>query len=258
MNRIVLNLSSDPALGAVNVSTDGSRFQVDLDTSRGILVPREATSCEVCIMRASIWNSSPNLGPALGNNLFRFTSGATHTIAVPEGLWSLTALNSFLGSEFVARGYPSSLFRLSGLDATNQTTITFANLADSIDFTIGSSLRGVLGFNSRVVTVAVAGGTAYSDSPAAFNRNDAYQVATNMCDGLQVNSQTSGVIGIIPITASPGTLINYDPRQLLWIPAPELIGSSRANLRFALVNQAGEATGTGGEKWSATMVIRYQ
>ena len=184
MNR-VLNLSSDPGLGAVNVSLDGSTFQVDLNSGRGILVPREATMCEICIMRASIWNVSPNVSSAFGNNLFTFTSGATHTIVVPEGLWSLSALSSYLNTEFVALGYPTGLFRLSGLDSTNQTAIAFANQADNIDFTVAGSLRTVLGFDSRVVTVAAAGGTAYSDSPAAFNRNDSYQITTSMCDGLQ-------------------------------------------------------------------------
>ena len=259
MNRIVLNLSSDPTLGAINVSPDGSSFQVDLNSGRGILVPRESTVCEICIMRASIWNSSPNIGPLYNNNRFKFISGGLmHTIAVPEGLWSLSALNTYLSTQFVTRGYQAGLFRLSGLDSTNQTAITFANLADTIDFTGPDTLRSVLGFDSRVVTVAVDNGTAYSDTAAAFNRNDSYQIATNLVTGLQVNSSTSGVIGIIPITASPGSLITYDPMQLLWIPAPELIGAARSNLRFALQNQSGEPTPTEGEVWSATMVIRYK
>ena len=258
MNRIVLNLSSDPTLGAVNVSADGSSFQIDLNSGRGILVPRESTVCEICIMRASIWNVSPNLGPLYNNNVLTFTSGLTHTIAVPEGLWSLSALNIYLNTQFVALGYPTGLFRLTGLDSTNQTAISFANMADSIDFTVAGSLRSVLGFDSRIVTVNVDSGTAYSDSAAAFNRNDSYQISTNMVTGLQVNSSTSGVIGIIPITASPGSLISYDPQQLLWIPAPELIGSARSNLRFALQNQSGDPTPTEGEVWSATMVIRSQ
>ena len=250
-------LNSDVAAGAQNVSADGSRFEVNLNAP--LIVPRDALVCEVGVIRAAIWNTSPNVSPTFGNTDFPFVaSGTPYTIVVPEGLWSLDALDSYLSSQFVNLGLSATLFRLGGVGATNQSVIVFEAAGDSVDFSGPGTIRTLLGFDAGVYTSTSAGESIASQNTADFNRNNSYLITTTMIDGLQVNANTSGVLTQVPISAPPGSQINFDPRQIIWIATPELIGSQRTNLVFQLTNEVLEATPTAGETWSFVLSIRWE
>ena len=124
--------SSDTAAGAQNVSSDGTQFSVQL--ADPIAIPRDAVACELGVLSASIWNTSPNIGPGLGaggvdNNRFRYTtstaSAGTFNITLPTGLYSLAAISSYLSSQFVNNGHASNLFTLGGQGATGLAIITY-------------------------------------------------------------------------------------------------------------------------------------
>src|SRR5690348_11591732 len=59
--------SSDTKVGAENVSTDGSVFQVTMDNP--IMIPKSAIDCNVGVLQAEIWNNSPNISASFGNNV---------------------------------------------------------------------------------------------------------------------------------------------------------------------------------------------
>lgn len=258
MPRATLFLSSNPVVGAENVSPDGSRFEVNLNTPLNI--PANAEAIELCVSQAAIWNVSPNVSAAFGNNLFRYITttapAGQFDVVIPDGLWSLSGLGSYLSTQFVNNGHSASLFVLSGQDSTQQSVITVTTAGDSVIFTAPNSVGSLLGFVADVVA-PVPNFNAYSENPAAFNRNNSYTIQSNICDGLVVNRATSGVIATIPITAPPGSQINFDPRQLTWIPAPELRGVSRSRLTFQLGNQDLEATPTAGELYTFVVQIRW-
>ena len=136
---------------------------------------------------------SPNIAATFGNNNFTFTTSVapagTHSITIPDGLYSVAALNSYLSSQFVNLGYPSNLITIGGNDATGQSTLTFLTNGDSVDFTVATSVASLMGFNAAVLTAPSANYTFFSDNPAQFNRVNSYIIASNIvANGSTVNA----------------------------------------------------------------------
>lgn len=260
MPRATFFLTSNPEVGAENVSADGSRFEVNLNAD--LAIPASATDIELCVSQAAIWNVSPNLAASFGNNRFRYTTttapAGVYDVLIPDGLWSLTGLGSYLSTQFVNNGHSAGLFKLSGQDSTQQSVITVATAGDSVQLASApNSVGTLLGFTADVIAT-VANFNAFSQGIAKLNRNNSYTIQSNICDGIVVNRATSGVIASIPIDAPPGSQINFDPRQLTWIPCPELRGVSRTRLTFQLGNQDLQPTPTSGELYTFIIQLRWQ
>lgn len=255
---------SSPTSGAEQVSVNGNEFSVSLNSP--IKIPKTAVCCEIGIAQASIWNTSSNIAADFNNNTFTFTTtdvGApgTHTIVLPDGLYSLDGLNASLNTQFTNLGLSSGLISLTGDQATQNTVLTFQKAGDSVDFTVANSIREVLGFDSRIspLTPQSAGYSDYSDSSAQFNRNNSYILRSNIVShGIPVNNQGNGIIASIPITSAPGSQIHYQPQHIIWADASDLIGSAKSNLRFTLLNQSLLPVHTSGDAFSFVLIIKYQ
>ena len=268
---LTILFSSDPAQGAEPIGDDGSRFSVELNSPLMIGDPdglgRKPTAVTCCVTQALIWNVSPNVSPRDGfrNADFPFVTGGTpYNISVPEGLYSLSALDAYLGSQFVNLGLSATLIRLGGNDATQTSYVVFENAGDSIDFRpvsaggqSNTTLASVLGYNLAIFTSLSAGYTLASPNKATFNRTNQYLISTTAINGLIVNSKSSGVLTSVPITAAPGSQIVYLPAVPLKVPCPELAAGGRQRWQFSLTDQAGRPTPTLGEYWSFTLCIRY-
>lgn len=252
--------NSDPASGSVNLSSDGSVFSVVLNTA--ISIPRGAVSALGGVVQANIWNTSPNISPAFNNNVFTFTTltspAGTYTINIPAGLYSVDALNTYLSSQFVNIGLSPALISIGGDYATQLTILTIQSSGDSVDFTVPNSVRTVLGFNSEVLTAPSANYTFYSEEEAAFNRNNSYIIAGNfVAQGIPVNNQSAGIVATVPISVEPGSQIPYNPQNVVWFDCTELIGYSKLNMTFRLLNQSLMPTPTTGDYWSFVLVVKY-
>ena len=252
--------NSDTASGAQQVSADGSVFSVTLNLP--ISIPRGAIEASAGVLQANIWNTSPNIAASFGNNIFTFTTtqmpAGTYTLTIPDGLYSIDGLNTYLSSQFVNLGLPSNLFTIGGDFATQSTILTIGFSGDSVNFTVANSVRTVLGFNSEVLTAPSNDYSFYSENPAVFNRNNSYIIASNLVSqGIPVNNQSQGIISTVPINVAPGSQIVYQPQNIIWFEISELIGSPKLNMMFRLLNQNLVATPTGGETWSFTLMIKY-
>ena len=251
--------SSDEKNGAENVSSDGSSFQVSLN--KPLSIPRAAVQCKLGITQASVWNTSANISPEFGNNVFSFITGSGITnISIPEGLYSVVGLNTYLGTQFTNLGFPTNLITISGDDATQSIILTFLEAGTQVDFTVGGSCRGVLGFSARLSPEMpqAAGYSDYGDNEAAFNRTNSYLIRSDIVSyGIPINNKAANIIAQIPITAAPGSQINYQPTNILWCDASELIGQTRLNLSFVLNNQSLQVAPTSGDNWSFILTIAY-
>lgn len=258
--RFTSYYSSDPSTGAQNVSADGSSFSVQLN--RPLAIPARAVDCTVAVIQASVWNTSPNIAAAFGNNHFRFTVGESpYDITIPDGLYSLSGLNAYLSSQFVNLGLPANVIVLSGDDATQRTVLTFLNAGDFVNFAGANTVRLVLGFNARIAPIGgapSAGYNEYSDNPAAFNRTNSFIITSDLVsDGIPVNSTAANVLVNVPITAAPGSQVNYAPVNPLVIDASELIGALKNSFAFQLRNQTLETIPTAGELYSLVVEFTY-
>jgi hypothetical protein len=257
--------SSDTAAYAQNVSSDGTRFEVQMPAP--IAVPRGAVDCELAVTAASIWNTSPNIGPGLGpagadNNNFRYTTSVapagTYAIVMPAGLYALAAISAYLKSQFTNNGHPVNLFSIGGQAATGQGAVTILTLGDTVHFEQAGSVGSILGFASAAIVSAVANYTAYGTSVATLNRNNTYLIMSDLITGgIPRNGNASGILAAIPIEVEPYRQINYEAVQVLWTPATELVGQGKTNFSFRLTNERGEATPTAGDTWSFSLVVRY-
>jgi len=249
--------SSDPSVGAKNISSDGSTFTVYLNTPIGI--PKSAVDATIEISSASVWNTSFNISADFSNNNFTFTSSAVvHSITIPDGLYSLGGLNSYLATQFVNLTLSPSVISFSGDDATQRCVMTFLNAGDSVNFTVATSVREILGFNSRVVVSPSAGYNEYSDLSANFNRVNSYLIRSNIVSqGIPINNIGAGIITSIPITVPPGSQINYQPQHPIPVDASELIGQSKNVVTFSLLDQSLRTASTAGETYDFVMIFRW-
>lgn len=255
--------SSDTANGAQNVSSDGSEFDIHLNSA--IHLPENAVYAYLGVSQASIWNLSPNISSAFSNNQFSFTtsnvaSPGVNLLVLPDGLYSLKGFNSYLSTQFSNLGLPSNLITLSGDTSTQKTIFTFLEAGDSVDMTIANSIREVLGFNSRVSPTApqAAGYADYSDNTANFNRTNSYILQSTLIgQGINLNAKGASMISHIPIDVEPGKQIHHHPQHIVWTDCSELQGGNKSNFRFMLKNQALETISTGGEVYSFSVIIKY-
>ena len=243
-------LSSDPESGATNVAADGSSFQVNLNSP--IMIPPNAVSAELSVIQANVWNDSANISATFENNVFNFTTNHSgvpveYNYVIPDGLYSLSALNSYLATQFVNSGLPANLITITGDSATQKTILTFLIAGDFCDFTVADSVREILGFDSRVAPNApqVAGWNEFSDDPAQFNRTNSYLIESDIVsEGIPVNTFNQGIIASVPIDVAPGSQIVYQPRTPLVVDATELIGSTKQQIQVRLLNQSLEQAPT--------------
>jgi len=188
--------------------------------------------------------------------------GTPYVIAIDTGLYSLAQLNGVLGRFFVNNSLPKNLIVFSGNDATQKTIVTFNYVGTQIDFTQANTIRTILGFNSQLVPAApstVVGENYESSVEAVFNRiNFFYIRSTLVNNGLPINGVSGNIISQIPITAPPGSQINYSPQNVIAIEARNLIGKTIQQIRFELLDDQLRPVNTLSEYWSITLHIHSQ
>jgi hypothetical protein len=255
-----LTFTNDPDLGALSISPDGSQFSVQLDNP--IVIPKGAVTCAIDVIGASVWYVQPNISVLLGNNNFTYIYNSdSYTLIIPDGLYSLEALNAIISRDFLSRGFDANLIILTGDDSTQRVIITFTQTNTQINFNVPNSVRTVLGFNADLVPAVIqpANYFVYGDNEAKFNTiNNFYIRSSLVTDGMPINNTTFGIIAVVPIPpGSVGRLINYQPNIPVRIDTPELIGKSTSNFNFQLLDDSLRAAPTVGEKYSFILHIHY-
>lgn len=254
--------SSDPDNGALNITDDGSRFTVQLN--RPIAVPREARNCTLEMSQASIWYTSPNISVADGNNMFYFIVSATpESFLIPNGLYSIEALNSLISRETVNLGYNADQIVLTADPATNKSVFTFPYVDTQVDFrvvTATDTTRLLLGFDARLVPVApsTVGQSDTGDTEANLNTLNSWLVHSNLVSaGIPVNATGQNIIARVPITVSVGKQENFLPTQPVTTSISELVGNSINSFDVWITNEVGDKIDTAGEFFDIVVIIRY-
>lgn len=259
--QVCYTFSSNTATGARNIQNDGASFSVALNSP--ICIPKGSVDCTLEVLQAAIWNTSPNIAAAFGNNQLRFSyAGNFYNFVIPNGLYGLRDLNAAISRLLANASLPSNLFLLSGDDSTQKTIITFTVAGIIIYFNIANSIRTILGFNARqspLIGSSVAGQNDTADNPAVFNRINSFFIRSSMVNnGLPLNNVGSGIIASIPITAKPGSQINYSPNIPIAVDAANMPGNVFQSISFDLLDQDLRYVNTVGEYYSITICIKYK
>ena len=259
--QLSYTFSSNTSTGATNIQNNGASFSVALNSP--IYIPKGTVDCTVEVLQAAVWNTSPNIAVEFGNYRLSFSYNETvYGFVIPDGLYSLTDLNTTISRLLANAGLASNLFILSGDQSTQKTVITYSVSGVRIDFTRPDSIRTVLGFDARLSPVggiSAAGQSDFSDNTAVFNRINSFFVRSSMVNnGLPLNNVGSGIIAAIPITAAPGSQINYAPTIPIAVDASDLPGTTLQFISFDLLDQELRYVNTVGEDWSITLAIKYK
>ena len=260
--EISLLFSSDPLVGAEGVSADGSSYSTTLDTP--FVIPASAMSCSAGVIAASIWNSSPNVSAAFSNNTLSFVTtvapAGAYTIPIEQGLYSLDALGSYISIELQNRGLPPDLIQFSPNNATQRVGITLSTAGDSVLIGAAGSVGQILGWptGSPAIVAPVAGFTQFGPLEASLNRVNSYIIQSDfVTTGVQLNGSSRSILASVPINVGPGRQINFQPSQVQFFDASELIGRPKQFVRLSLVDQDLRPTPTSGDTWSVTLLVKY-
>jgi hypothetical protein len=260
--------NSDAQSGATQTNNLGNRFSVQLNTP--LTIPRDSLYASVEVVSAKIWNVSPNISSAIGNNhLFFRYAGKEYDLEFPDGLYGIAEMNMFFEIYFGQdAALPNDLFELEENGATQKASFKFNYIGVTLDFTKSNSCIDVLGFytvqnadvfsSNLTITSNVKGESKIAPNEARFNRIVNYYITSNLLsDGIPINNKSSGVISEVPIDVRVGSLITYVPLNPMRVDCSDLIGQGKQLISFGLVDQLGREVSTAGESWSLGIVIRY-
>jgi hypothetical protein len=198
----------------------------------------------ISVSSVSIYYSWFNISTALANNTFQYTwvvtgTTTTYTVTIPDGLYEISALNSFLQSTLVANNHylvnsvgqnvyyleflvnPSRYaFQLNTflfpaslpLGYTNPASLTFPTLPFNPRIIFTTNLGGLLGFPTGLSTNANTG-NAYTPPTATINYISKNSVGTlsylsTQSPNLQPNSTVLvSCSGVQNPYANPSTII---------------------------------------------------
>lgn len=266
-SEITLDLSSDPANGAINRSADGSRFEVAFDQPVGL--PRDARLAHAEVINATVVWTVPNVITG-ENDTFYVTGPDTldvttpYVVTIPQGLYPPSDLAQAILADLADQGAkttPNNLLTFIE-DVPTQRMKIVLNYDDvAVDFTPANTPRELLGFNSAVIGppgVGNAPQTFVGDNPAKFNVVSSFKINTNLINqGARVNNAYSNAIATVLIDKAPGSTLVHRPFNPPRFPADELVGARRTRAMFWLTDQTLTPVNTAGEFWDFTLKLSY-
>ena len=273
-NVIDFQISSDPALGALSKSADGSSFSINLNEN-GLGIPRRAQSVTLEVLGAEMWYNTSNI--TTRNNQIGITSGGiTRNVSIEPGLYSIDTLQGgferaikatldtvLINSLFYLVNNVSTCYiTFVGNQALNKVEINITTTVSNtinLDFTMNNSMAGLLGFDNTFYQITPNTTiTLIGLNTPVFNSFNYYLIQSNMVsNGIRINATYQNIIAKIKVTCSPNQQNIYDPVNPVVNLTPELAGDVRKQFRFTLLDSNLNFVDTKGELWSATLRLTY-
>lgn len=256
-HEIPMIVDSSPLAGALNISADGSQFEINLEDA--IQIPSSATSATVQVQEATVWWVTPNILTNINDSFSIDDGGGPYNVTVPQGLYDLNTLFASTESAVIAAGGPSGLFNYIADSATQKAVIRLNGIGVSVDFTGATTYRNILGFNSQILGPTIVAQTDFiGDTQASFNIIDYFLIHSDLVPrGVRQNNKYDQTIAQVLINVNPGSQIVSTPFNPPKSPAWDLIGSKKKRIRFWLTDNNNNPVETVGESWSARIVIEY-
>lgn len=268
--------SSSIENGALNKSSDGSKFTINFDSP--LFIPENAVNPKLAVISANIWNNSPNISALLNNNKFEIKdSQGTYSVTVPDGNYDIDTLNQTLGTSFdnltpVRPFFPfSNYFAITGNNATQRVNIEFKYASSSADQQIiwaNTTMRDLLGFDATSPTVPpLAPNPSHNTfliapSPARFNSYNSFIIHSSLVNnGIQLNNNFFNIISVIPITAPTGTLNIYQAQEPYnFSICTNLVGelNRKYSADFSLTDETNQPLNTSGEDYDFIILLSWE
>ena len=267
--------SSDPKNGATLLDNTGSRFSVQL--TQPLVFPK-CKNLDLLLNTASIWYTSVNISKALYDNAtFSFTYTyknkknvtvvQTITVDLPDGLYSLQDVYDQLGLMCdlqLTLSVFEKLFVFTSFFSIQKVAIQFLVNDLEINWHL-STVRKILGFdesqeswpgqstNTPITDIQFK--SVQANNVGNFSSLTSYYIHLSLVNnGLAINGLYQNIIGEVPITVSPGELLNYKAfAPAVAFNANELIGTTWSTLQFWISSQTNDRLNMNGESWSFSL-----
>jgi hypothetical protein len=259
--EVTFVISSDPSDGAINITEDGSSFEIDLG-GEGLKIPKDAMNVTVSCEESTIWWVVPNIITGVNDTFYVYGDSSDliaqlYTVVIPQGLYDLSELNKSLYSILESLGARTSgglaLISLTADPATQRVKIRFNYANVYVDFTQPQTLRTILGYNAQQY-----GPFAGAPLNASFNQVNYFLIHSDLVNkGIRFNNQYTQTIAQVLIDVSPGSQIVSKPFHPAKSDAQGLAGITKNSLRFSLTDDKQRAVNTNGEYWTTRIVISY-
>jgi hypothetical protein len=259
--------TSNPTRGATNISSDGSRFDMNLETP--IEIPRNAVNVTVQCDESTIWWTVPNIITGVNDTFYITGDDASsvltnYTITIPQGLYDRAGLNTALQSGLEAAGAkttPDPIVSLLDDESTQKVVIRLNYTTSLVDFQVArtDTCRDILGFDPQQVGPnAGAPINILADNVAAFNSINNFEIHSDLVgQGIRVNNTYTQTIAEVNITVNPGSQIVDKPFHPAKSDASALAGVKRGTVRFWLTDDSNNAVDTNSEYWTTRLTIQY-
>lgn len=243
--------------------------QYDLSTSTAswnfqsaLVIPHDAKDCRLRVVQADIWNLVSNVSPALGNKIDVQLGGAgpVYTLLIPEGQYSVTALDAAIQNQLVLNGLVATNLQIAGDAPTQRVTFTSDVAGTIISFPSATYMYNILGFDlGDSLTLVTAGAKYLAPEVARFNNINTFLVHSDLIDsGIPLAGSYYGIIAKVPITSPSGSLIPFSPPYPIAVDASSLIGNRIQSASVWLTDETGWRRVNTRENFSVLIEIQYQ
>jgi len=227
-----------------------------------IRIPADTKICKLKVVQADIWNLVSNVSPSIGNTI-TVDPGGTGTnikvLTIPEGQYSVIALNAAIGNALVSEGLANTVLQLEGDAPTQKVKFSSTVAGTIISFPAANSMWNILGFSQGdSLTLTLAGVFYLAPGIARFNNINTFLIHSDLVGGgIPVNGTYFGVIAKVPITVPSGSLIPFNPPYPISVDASELIGARVQEFTVYLTSEDGFTRVNTRENFSVLIEISY-
>jgi len=266
-------VTSDPTQGALNVSTNGSRFTVKLEEP--IEIPEDALNVTLSVEEATVWWTVPNI--ITGENDKLYVTGPTQLnpaiiqtsiLTIPLGLYDASGLNETVQQLLENAGFKTTdgipaiskpIFTITTDEATSRIILRFEYPTVQIDFTQNDTPKDILGFESLVYgPYPLAPQNIPAPQVAGFNTVNYFLIHSDLVQqGIRFNNNYNQTIAQVLIDVAPGSQIVSKPFNPAKSNCNRLAGSKIDRFNVWLTDDKQREVNTNNEYFTARIVIRW-
>ena len=262
-----LLVSSSPDQGALNLSEDGSSFEVKLEDA--ITIPDKARNIKLEVQRALVWNNMPNIYTGVNDKIYINGPNTddvqtSFVVTIAQGSYDLQTLTNDILADLEVQGAktePLSLISLDADVATGKVEVSLNYPTVQIEMRSWNTFHKILGLNEELYTVPT-GKTTHTflaDNVANFAAVESILVHSDITSkGLSINGQYSQTVAQILPDVRSGSLIVFQPLSPLKIDCDNLKGTNLESFRVWITNEKGESISTNGEYYSMLLKLSFE
>lgn len=250
--EVSLFVSSDPALGATNISVGGDFWTTQFKTPLIFPSREKSSNYTVSFHSGTIWWNARNITTA-NNDLEIVVGASVYTLSLEPGLYGITEISNAIANSLVNNGHTGNEISMVGDPATQKviTTLSAVGVAApgvQITFPVGG-FGALIGIPDGTVfpplpathVTAPSVENFLADDIANFSAISSFFFQTDLVqNGIPIGNKASQAIANIQINVAPGSLISNAPNVLLPINADNLAGSTVTQASFWVTSQTGE------------------